>query len=75
MKTNSKIIIAMMLALLAASCGNKDDRMLTIVYEDGTCSREYTFHTTQQWLAAAPDEDYDSIVDKSLPTPCAIPCP
>ena len=65
MKTNSKIIIAMMLALLAASCGNKDDRMLTIVNEDGTCSREYTFHTTQQWLAAAPDEDYDSIVDKS----------
>ena len=36
-----------------------------IVNEDGTCSREYTFHTTQQWLAAAPDEDYDSIVDKS----------
>ena len=31
MKTNSKIIIAMMLALLAASCGNQDDRMLTIV--------------------------------------------
>ena len=65
MKTNSKIIIAMMLALLVASCRNKDDRMLTIVNEDGTCSREYTFHTTQQWLAATPDEDYDSIVDKS----------
>ena len=53
MKTNSKIIIVMMLALLASSCRNKDDRMLTIVNEDGTCSREYTFHTTQQWLAAA----------------------
>ena len=65
MKTNSKILLAMMLALLAASCRNKDDRMLTIVNEDGTCSREYTFPTTQQWLAAAPDEDYDSIVDKS----------
>ena len=66
MKTNSKMIImAMMLALMAASCRNKDDRMLTIVNEDGTCSREYTFHTTQQWLAAAPDEDYDSIVDKN----------
>ena len=50
MKTNSKMIImAMMLALLAASCRNKDDRMLTIVNEDGTCSREYTFRTTQQW--------------------------
>ena len=55
MKTNSKMIIAMMLALMAASCRNKDDRMLTIVNKDGTCSREYTFHTTQQWLAAAPD--------------------
>ena len=65
MKTNSKMIFAMMLMMLAASCRNKDDRMLTIVNEDGTCSREYTFHTSQQWLAATPDEDYDSIVDKS----------
>ena len=55
----------MMLVLIMASCKNKDDRMLTVINEDGTCSREYTFHTTQQWLSASPDEDYDSIVDKT----------
>jgi hypothetical protein len=54
-----------MLALLAASCKNKDDGMLTVINEDGTCSREYTFKTTQQWLAASPEEDYDSIIDRS----------
>lgn len=57
--------MALMLALLATSCKNKDDHMLTVINEDGTCSREYTFKTTQQWLAASADEDYDSIIDKS----------
>ena len=65
MKINIKTIAAMMLVLIAASCKNKDDRMLTVINEDGTCSREYTFHTTQQWLSASPEEDYDSIVDKT----------
>ena len=64
MKTNSRIFMALMLALLATSCKNKDDHMLTVINEDGTCSREYTFKTTQQWLAASADEDYDSIIDK-----------
>ena len=65
MKVNIKIIATMMLVLIMASCKNKDDRMLTVINEDGTCSREYTFKTTQQWLAASADEDYDSIVDKT----------
>ena len=65
MKANIKIIAAMMLVLIAASCKNKDDRMLTVINEDGTCSREYTFHSTQQWLGIPPEEDYDSIVDKT----------
>ena len=65
MKVNIKIIATMMLVLIMASCKNKDDRMLTVINEDGTCSREYTFHTTQQWLSASPDEHYDSIVDKT----------
>ena len=55
----------MMLVLIAASCKNKDDRMLTVIHEDGSCSREYTFHATQQWLSASPEEDYDSIVNKT----------
>ena len=63
MKTNIKIIAAMTLVLVAASCKNKDDRMLTVINEDGTCSREYTFQSTQQWLGIPPEEDYDSIVD------------
>ena len=65
MKINIKTIAAMMLVLIAASCKNKDDRMLTVIHEDGSCSREYTFHTTQQWLSASPEEDYDSIVNKT----------
>ena len=65
MKTDIKIIAAMTLVLIMASCKNKDDRMLTVINADGTCSREYTFHSTQQWLSIPPEEDYDSIVDKT----------
>ena len=65
MKANIKIIAAMTLVLIMASCKNKDDRMLTVINADGTCSREYTFHSTQQWLSIPPEEDYDSIVDKT----------
>ena len=65
MKANINIIAAMMLFVILASCSNKDDRMLTVIHEDGTCSREYTFHSTQQWLGIQPEEDYDSIVDKT----------
>ena len=55
----------MLLLVLLASCSNKDCRMLTVINEDGTCSREYTFKTTQQWLAIPPTEDFDSLIDKS----------
>ena len=65
MKANINIIAAMMLFVILASCGNKDNRMLTVINEDGTCSREYTFHSSQQWLSASSSEDYDSIVDKT----------
>ena len=65
MKANIKIIAAMTLVLIMTSCKNKDDRMLTVINKDGTCSREYTFHSTQQWLGIPPEEDYDSIVDKT----------
>ncbi len=65
MKTNIKIIAMMMLVLIMASCKNKDARMLTVINEDGTCSREYTFQSTQQWLGIPQEEDYDSIIDKT----------
>ena len=44
MKTNRFLIIVAAAALLMASCSNKDERMLTIINEDGTCSREFSFH-------------------------------
>ena len=65
MKANIKTIAAMTMVLIMAACKNKDDRMLTVINEDGTCSREYTFHSTQQRLGIPPEEDYDSIVDKT----------
>ena len=65
METNSKWMAVVLLTLLTASCNNKDNRMLTVINEDGTCSREYTFQTTQQWLGIPPEEDFDSIIDKS----------
>ena len=34
MKVIIKIIAAMMLVLIMASCKNKDDRMLTVINED-----------------------------------------
>ena len=65
MKANIKIIAAMTLVLVAASCKNKDDRMLTVINEDGTCSREYTFHTNEKMLMTPQEEDFDSLIDKS----------
>ena len=65
MKTAIRTIATMTLVLIMASCQNKDARMLTVINEDGTCSREYTFHSTQQWLGIPQEEDYDSIVDRT----------
>jgi hypothetical protein len=48
MKTNRFFVIVAAAALLMTSCSNKDERMLTIINEDGTCSREMTFHPDQE---------------------------
>ena len=64
MKTNSKTIAVMMLVLFMASCNNVDERMLTVINGDGTCSREYTFHTTEDKLMIPQEEDFDSLIDK-----------
>ena len=65
MKTNIKIIAAVTLVLLTTSCNNKDARMLTVINKDGTCTREYTFHTNEQKLMLPQEEDFDSLIDKS----------
>lgn len=44
MKTSSIPIVIAAVVLLLTSCRDNDSRMLTIINEDGTCSREMSFH-------------------------------
>lgn len=64
MKTNSKTIVLMMLVLFMASCDNEDTHMLTVINENGTCIREYSFQTTEKELMIPQEEDLDSLIDK-----------
>ena len=59
MKTNRFYIIAAVLVLLITSC-NDDSSMLTIINEDGTCSREMSFHPYPKSVMAPPDEPIDN---------------
>ena len=52
MKTNRILIIVAAAVLLLTSCSNDDERMLTIINEDGTCSREMSFHPVQEDVMA-----------------------
>ena len=56
MKTNRFFIIVAAAALLMTSCSNRDERMLTIINEDGTCSRETTFHPYKEQVQASINE-------------------
>ena len=59
MKTNRLYIIAAALVLLITSC-NDDSSMLTIINEDGTCSREMSFHPSPQDAMAPVDQSIDN---------------
>ena len=59
MKTSRFYIIAAVLMLLITSC-NDDSSMLTIINEDGTCSREMSFHPYPKSVMAPPDEPIDN---------------
>ena len=59
MKTNRFYIIAAALVLLITSC-NDDSSMLTIINEDGTCSREMSFHPNPQAVMATVDQSIDN---------------
>jgi len=60
MKTNRFLVIVAAVALLMTSCSNKDERMLTIINEDGTCSREMTFHPDQEDVMAPLSENINA---------------
>ena len=59
MKTNRFYIIAAVLVLLITSC-NDDSSMLTIINEDGTCSREMSFHPSPQDAMAPVDQSIEN---------------
>ena len=52
MKTNRILTIVAAIALLLISCSNDNERMLTIINEDGTCSREMTFEPERETMMA-----------------------
>ena len=59
MKTSRFYIIAAVLVLLITSC-NDDASMLTIINEDGTCSREMSFHPYPQAVMAPVDQSIEN---------------
>lgn len=59
MKTSRFYIIAAVLMLLITSC-NDDSSMLTIINEDGTCSREMSFHPNPKDVMAPVNEPVDN---------------
>lgn len=59
MKTNRLYIIAAALVLLITSCDNESN-MLTIINEDGTCSREMSFHPYPQSVMAPVDQSIEN---------------
>ena len=52
MKTNRILTIVAAAVLLMTSCSNDDERMLTIINEDGSCSREMSFHPAKEHVMA-----------------------
>ena len=86
MKTNRFLVIVAAAALLMTSCRDNDSRMLTIINEDGTCSREFSFHPYPTSVMAPPDEPIEndglhfsdgwqrswSVVGDSVRRPCPL---
>lgn len=60
MKTNRILIIVAAMVLLMSSCSNGHERMLTIINEDGSCSREMSFHPYPNSVMASSDEPIEN---------------
>ena len=60
MKTNRILFIVAAAVLLMTSCSNEGERMLTIINEDGTCSREMTLHPAQEHVMAPLNESVNA---------------
>ena len=60
MKTNRFLIIIAALVLLFTSCNHNDERMLTVINSDGTCSRQMSFHPYPKEVMAPLDENIES---------------
>ena len=60
MKTNRILTIVAAMVLLLTSCNNGHERMLTIINEDGTCSREMSFHPYPNSVMASSDEPIEN---------------
>lgn len=86
MKTNRFLVIVAAALLLMTSCRDNDSRMLTIINEDGTCSREFSFHPYPNSVMAQPNEAIEndglhfgagwertwSVVGDSVRRPCPL---
>lgn len=53
MKANRILFILAAMMLLMTSCINRDERMLTIINEDGSSSREISFHPHKEQVQAS----------------------
>ena len=60
MKTNKFLMIIAAFVLLFTSCNNKDERMLTVINPDGTCSREMSFHPYPKEVMAPLNETIEN---------------
>ena len=60
MKTNRILTLVAAAVLLMTSCSNDDERMLTIINEDGTCSREMSFHPYPNSVMVSSDEPIEN---------------
>ncbi|MBR1448390.1 MAG: hypothetical protein IJ588_06570 [Prevotella sp.] len=56
MKVNGNTMLAAILLLCVTACRDKDTRLVTTINDDGTCCREYIFHSSPGGLMTPPED-------------------